>query len=584
MPEDLWLMRNLKGKSDLAKHASGSRLIELDLTGIRTVFAPALVPTGDDGPSWAEVVDHPQTGKVIELSEKGDHEGALERVGSLTPAQLSIKWVARAVATSFRKVVVEHLRAGHLVQAAETHAEFLSILPEQVGVVDLRRHNRIISQLDKAGILHTYESVSVTPIFALVEAAEGYTIRERHLLSRDRGSRCHTIGFSKHGTWQSQETGVTHVSRNGVEAAPVPTRGHYRIGQCPCGDSIAILDDLGSLLVINATSDLLYEAPLDSDERVVRHFDTLDTTGLYWGTLRTQVRCVAVSPNSDRFLFTLADEAWSCSTSGETIKGVRMPPNAGWRRRSGGKSDGTALEIKEALQTLELELPTDVDRVKSQYWKLAKKRHPDIIGVEGTEAMQQLNAAFTLVTGIDASVLSSCDFTSSREFFERIGASGHETELAPGIFVTFESSGPPQEWIYSGCYSASESELVLGLYSGKVLFLTVDGLPRLLVEVGSCPVEIISTESCTYVETHERILAIAGEHVAVVHDREDGFVPFVTAHCLILKGDKWLKCIGAAGNLIWHVSALEPIESFKETENGWVIRTREHEAVVTVPR
>ena len=54
------------------------------------------------------------------------------------------------------------------------------------------------------------------------------------------------------------------------------------------------------------------------------HFRTIDTN--YWGEFKSQIRAVDVAAEGDRYLFTLADEAWCCTVSGHTIWGVGDAP------------------------------------------------------------------------------------------------------------------------------------------------------------------------------------------------------------------------------------------------------------------
>ena len=143
---------------------------------------------------------------------------------------------------------------------------------------------------------------------------------------------------------------------------------HVAGGFGRCG--ISIMDSDGRLHIYDESLNLVMETDLRDDSRVMDHFRTIDTN--YWGEFRSQVRAVDVAPEGDRYLFTLADEAWCCAISGNTVWGVAMPVKEGWKRvvvRS--ERFGVGREVEEALRLFGLSLPVEPAEIKRKYRQLA---------------------------------------------------------------------------------------------------------------------------------------------------------------------------------------------------------------------
>jgi hypothetical protein len=86
------------------------------------------------------------------------------------------------------------------------------------------------------------------------------------------------------------------------------------------------------------------------------------------GQLKNHIRCVALSRDSQRYLFTAVDEAWCVDSAGAGIWGVKLPLKEGWKRVA-TPSDryGTSSKIQRALTLMNLSLPLRPDQVKRRY-------------------------------------------------------------------------------------------------------------------------------------------------------------------------------------------------------------------------
>ena len=101
------------------------------------------------------------------------------------------------------------------------------------------------------------------------------------------------------------------------------------------------MDSSGVLHIYDTTLNLVLETSLREDPRVVDHFRIIETD--YWGEFKSQVRAVDVAPEGDRYLFTLADEAWVLYRARSSVVGGRDAPQ---RRLEARRATDRALRCR----------------------------------------------------------------------------------------------------------------------------------------------------------------------------------------------------------------------------------------------
>ena len=313
---------------------------------------------------------------------------------------------------------------------------------------------------------------SSQPLFTVSGSSGWDIVGERNLQGDERPDPAFKVAASDgSGTWLLDRSGSS-FGQPDVKSAPrrLDRLGHfagekslkhdaYRIGTGATGSHIAIMDSSGGgggggggLHIYDTELNVVTETNLKEDPRVVDHFRTIDTN--YWGEFKSQVRAVDVAPEGDRYLFTLADEAWCGTMSGQTQWGVAMPLREGWKRVVGrSERFGVEREVEEALRLLGLSLPVDPAEIKRKYRELAMAHHPDRnAGNPGSEEkMKALNSAFEVLTGVDPNTLGFEE--SDVTYFARtapdyvIEADGFQIEVTMGGYLrtgsTPRASPPP---------------------------------------------------------------------------------------------------------------------------------------------
>ena len=148
--------------------------------------------------------------------------------------------------------------------------------------------------------------------------------------------------------------------------APSPVslrRDPYHVSVHPEGEGFALRSKSNVLTVYDRDLQVEFETDLARAPEVAANRDRL---GLPESETHRALRCIALTPDRDRYLFTHIDEAWCIDRNGKCLWGLRMPAKEPTRIRIGGASFGTAAEINDALEVMGLVMPVTPDEIPLQ--------------------------------------------------------------------------------------------------------------------------------------------------------------------------------------------------------------------------
>ena len=468
--------------------------------------------------------------------------------------------VGDVIAKAYRKLIVQRMKTGQLAAAAKQCVEMFEAVPSEVQDVDRRRFNRILKHMDKAGKKHSYTPVDAAnpasrPLFTVSKDAGWAVVGERELQGDERPDPAFdVVAMGGSGTWLLDRS----------------------------GSSIAIMDSSGSLHIYDVALSVVTETNLQKDPRVVDHFRTIDTN--YWGEFKSQIRAVDVAPEGDRYLFTLADEAWCCTMSGHTLWGAAMPLKAGWERvvrRT--ESFGAGHEVEEALRLFALCLPVSPIEIKQKYRALAMAHHPDRNpgNPEAEEKMKAVNRAFQVLTGVDPDTLGLEE--SEVTYFARTGPD-YVVDLEGLRLEVTMTGGTPQDWVYAVSFAAADGCAFVATYSGKVILLSREGQPLVVYDLGTCPTEIVGVGRYTYFLTPTRLYVVEDRiKLAAFLDVFQKGRLLVSQSGFGLLSSKNLQWFTPSGTKVGELLTRDPIRTLHKTEGGAIVRTRRHHVEVQGP-
>lgn len=496
--------------------------------------------------------------------------------------------VGEVVANAYAKTVIKLAKAGQLNAAANLCVQMVEAVPSHVNDVDRRRFNRILARIEKEGERHTFTAFDVAapssqPVFTLSSNAP-WTLRgERRLTTEEKSAiMFDLLSMDSTGAWEISHVGAGLSSQNVLRRTDrhgnilgEKTLGHdvYRKGASASG--VAIMDRSGVLHLYDARLDNVTASNLQDDPRIVDHFRTIQTN--YWGELRSQVRAVDFSPTGDRYLFTLADEAWCCDPSGKTLWGVSMPLKPGWAKASsnGNNLPKISPRVDNALRELGLSVPTSPAEIKQQYRRLALRNHPDRnpgnVGV-ATERMKAVNAAFEVLTGVDPTTLDFED--PNLTHFVRTSPDGVFEVGGVHVEITI-SSGVPQDWVYAAKFT-DEGGAYLGTYSGMVVQVSPQGIPIRVFETKAHPSALLSAGSIGLFLTPTRLHVINSGRPAACLDAYQQGEPFVAASGFGLLDKKKFQWFNLDGEKVGELNSKDPIRVICQTGDGVIVKTRQH--------
>jgi hypothetical protein len=277
--------------------------------------------------------------------------------------------------------------------------------------------------------------------------------------------------------------------------------------------------------------------------------------------LKSYVRCVALSRDRRRYLFTAADELWCVDLKGGVLWGLRLPRRDDCALRINA---GNNLDVSRALEVLELRLPTTPREIQARYRELAMRRHPDRNGsAEANLQMTALNSAVELLRGVDPGILAGEDGTSGR------------FSISFGLGVA-----PDADWIYAADFAADSNAVYLGSYSGQVVMLDSNGEARKVYHVGVPPRSIIDTAEFLYILTPVALYVLRLGSPATIIDLSDGGEVVPAPKGFGVLETRRLRWFAPDGSLLGTITSADPIRRFYHTAGGLVVETRTRRATI----
>jgi len=377
------------------------------------------------------------------------------------------------------------------------------------------------------------------------------------------------------------EAAALRYDRSGNLAAKAGLKhGVYRIGVHPCGRGLIALSRDCIAHAYDENLDLLFETNLFEAPEIQalrKRFEIGDDN------LKNHIRCVALSQDISRYLFTAVDEAWCINTNGEGIWGAKLPLKEGWTRVSTPSTCfGTSTDVNNALSLMKLSFPITPEAVKQRYRELARQWHPDLNpGDSQAEAkMKALNSAVELVTGLDATTFPNY---SKATFFQELSRTEYE---AHGIKFTMSAGMNVGEiyasdWIYAAGFSVKTDSVYLAGYSGRVVMVDDKGKGIRVYDIGSVPRRIIDTGDYLYMLTDTRLYVLRDDalHTIVDITEDEDLVVAQTGFGLLEK--KRLRWFLEDGTYLGNIVSKEPIRRVYSTSGNTIIETRQHRAIIT---
>lgn len=340
----------------------------------------------------------------------------------------------------------------------------------------------------------------------------------------------------------------------------------YGLDVHPEGQGFATRSKTNILTVYGADLKVDFETDLSATPEVAagrRRLDLGGEGGILWGEPHLALNCVALSPSRDSYLYTHVDEAWCIDRDGKRLWGVRMPerPVETYHRTfEVGGHTGTAVEIEEALEVLELALPVTPDEIRQKYRGLVRQLHPDL-NPGNEERMKAINAAYETLTG------ASRDDLQSEESAEDL--------LKFSATVTFMTGGGPDR-LQSVAFSGRGDTVLLGTSQGRVLRIDGSGKPTALYDVGTTPIRILETDRYLYIQTFTRLYVLEGDRLVGLHDCTTKCDLLVDEGLVLLVETKGVRVLTEAGRPLGVALTKAPIRRAGIEDGVLVIETRTH--------
>ncbi len=355
--------------------------------------------------------------------------------------------------------------------------------------------------------------------------------------------------------------------------------GTYRVGVHSLGRGlIAMSQDC----IIHAYDDNLatiLETPLTEAPEILALKRRLDIPD---DKLKNHIRCVALSRDAGRYLFTAVDEAWCVDITGNGLWGVKLPLKEGWRRVA-DPSDGysTSEGVDRALALMGLSFPITPDGIKNRYRELAKRYHPDLNpgNSEAEYMMKMVNLAAETLSGLD---MNATQAPANARFVQELDR--QELELdGLRVSMTVELSVGEifaSDWIYAASFASESDSVYLASYSGRVVLVNNQGRGIRVYDIGSVPRRIIDTGDYLYLLTDTRLYILRDDELHGLVDTFEGgdLVVAQTGFGLVEKNRvRWFR---EDGYYLGSAVSQDPIRRVYSRGNAMIVETRKRRATI----
>ena len=379
--------------------------------------------------------------------------------------------------------------------------------------------------------------------------------------------------------YPSAKSAVTSYGRRGESIGEAGLKwGLYRLQVHPLGQALMAMDEDGVVHAYDAELRPIMSTSLkDAPEMpgLMRRFQ------FDHGGLKNHTRCVALSPDASRYLFTVVDTAFVLGVDGAAQWAVQLPKQDGWTK-VGTVSDrtGTSADIDRGLNILGLELPVTLDQVRTTYRGLAKTWHPDVNqgSQEATERFKEIGAAAELLSGLNlASLAPDVDVAVYQKDDASSILEAHGFQITISMQAGEKSAS---DWIYAASFAADGGCFLAG-YSGRIVQTDRNGKPIRAFDIGAVPRRIADTGDYLYFLTDTRLYILRGTALVRVMDifEEGEFVVGQEGFGLLDK--KRFRWFSEEGHPVGEVRTKRPIRRVHPIEGGIVVETRMRRARVT---
>ena len=318
----------------------------------------------------------------------------------------------------------------------------------------------------------------------------------------------------------------------------------------------------------------LFEAPLRNTpeiDAVRRRCSIMEVA------LKNHLRCVALSHDHRRYLFTAVDEAWCCDLYGNRIWGVRFPLQEGWKRVA-GPACAMNSEIDRAFALMNLSHPAAPEQVRRRYRELAMKWHPDHNPGNPTAdgRMKALNSAVELL----AENLSA--YRAESIVKDPPPAQWEVGGVKFSVNFNFGQSNPfARDWIYAASFADCSNSAYLASYGGHVVVVDEEGQGLRVYDLGDVPRRVVDTGDYLYIASTNRVYVLrGGDALSAVLDTSLG-EPVLTSSGLGLLEKKRICWFDESGAFLSELASKDPIRRVYRTTHGMVVETRQHRAVIS---
>jgi|GEM_PF-1631877 hypothetical protein len=293
------------------------------------------------------------------------------------------------------------------------------------------------------------------------------------------------------------------------------------------------------------------------------------------------VRCIDLSNNANRTLFTASTRAYWMDNKLQNLKTWIMPPPEGYEvERKETQLNSPA--VNHALSLLELYGSPTQEEIKRQFRHLALKYHPDRNPGNplAEEKMKLIIAAYQVLS--DENIQSALAGLDDMEYYYKIIDERQINVENVGLsFKMILSMSGQGDWIYASHVTEEAERIYLGCYSGRVYCVNQEGSVLKIYITDDTIQHIEERFPYLYIQTNYSLFVIQNERV--INHLEIGNDSFsFAAWGFFIKGNSIISLYDHSGSQIGNIRFYNQTYEIIPTNQGVIVYTKQGRVIVSI--
>lgn len=457
---------------------------------------------------------------------------------------------------AYRQIIFRWKNKRKFHIALKWSTEMIENLTKKISYTDIKRHNDLIKKLNKNDIKHSFKNYNfpskksmrcfTTPNWCkeYLSAQEKLCNHEKPNVAFDESSPVldGIIFIDRRGksikNVHSPKSAIFKIDKSGNKQFHLQFEHEvYQVGTNPfCGGFALLLSNL-FIYCYDEKGKLIFAKKVADKSQYIRD--------------------VAISTNLDKIAYVISNNIYCLDSTGKEIWKYTLKYSS--KKKDPSSFPLLAPDVNEALSLFKLDLPCSRETIKSKYFNLSKRLHPDLHPEDQNAhiKMTKLNAAHELLKNINP---------EKPDYYEAL--------------LNIRSDIDYFNWISTLCFNKNGEKLYFGTIGGKIVEINLYGKPIKYSDIDNPPSKIFPGKQNIYVLTDTRLYIINNYNLINIKDiYNQGNIKIHQQGFWISSKNK-VQFFSSYGKLKFEMLSTNPIRSIYFENYNLIVKSRRSKAII----